>query len=255
MIKPSLVLLTYNRRNAVERSLTANLASAGYPLHEIIHVDNGSYQGYADWFAEAFKPAVQIRNRENLGVAKGYNRGMLLATGSHIVITGCDRIMPDKWLLKFVEAFEAIPNTGVISMYSDPIDDKDTENSRMRSQQENKNGIEIRRAIPFEARMHSRDLLNKAGFFREDFGLYGYEDCEWAERVERVTFRHGLINYILPDLGLAHHLPDDEHFNITADQTYKQFKRAEACEEKMELVRRCNAQGSPYYNPYFEVQK
>ncbi len=239
-ITVSLVMLTMNRMEAVEQSLTANLASAGYPVREIIHVDNGSDPGFAHWFKCVFNPAIQVLHATNLGVAKGYNRGMLLATSSHIVITGCDRLMPKQWLLEWVKAAQLISNTGAISCYT----------AGRGGGTEILNGVAIRYGRPLEARMHSRNFLLGAGFFREDLDLYGYEDVEWSDRAERYARIHGLVNYTLPDLGLASHLK----FEGTT-RSYVEMKNVEhSVEWKRQLVRDCHRLGNPFYNPYSRIE-
>lgn len=250
MLKVSLVLLTWNRAQSVIYSLSENLKSAEYPIHEIIHVDNGSTDRQAvDWINWEIGADVQILHGGNLGVAKGYNRGMLLATGSHIVITGCDRLMPKGWLSSMVRAAEKIPETGVISCYSTPCAAYmlDQFQSRWRGQEHERNGVVIREAHVAEARFHSREFLHKAGLFREDFGLYGYEDVEWAERAARVARENGWLNYVLPKLGYATHLPDTDggagYGEFKADHNLMPWKK--------ELAERCWSLGNPYYNPYW----
>lgn len=246
MISVSLVILTYNRQASVGKSLSANLNSAGYPIKELIHVDNGSEPGLASWFKSEFNPDIQVLHTENLGVAKGYNRGMLLATGSHICITGMDRIMPHLWLKTFANSIEAIPETGVISCYTDVWE------SRMRSPIEIINGVPIRRAEPCEARIHSREFLLGAGFFREDFGLYSHEDCEWMDRANAYAYANNLINYMLPDLGKAYHLPDGR----VEGSSYLSMKESQKNDPRKDLlVQRCHREGSPYYNPYSRIEK
>lgn len=245
-------MLTFNRLEDVDRSLRANLATAGYPIKEIIHVDNGSEKPLADWFKTLFNPSIQVLHSTNLGVAKGYNHGMLLATSSHIVITGCDRIMPDGWLKHMVEGFEAIPNTGVISWYASPTEAtrKGLIEKRFTGPNEFINGMLIRRAFPCEARMHSRDFLLKAGFFREDLGLYGYEDVEWIERAERVARENNLINYIFTDRPFATHINDGEN------EAYREFKRLENDQPyKKDITHKLWELGSPYYNPYSRLEE
>lgn len=238
MINVSLVLLTYNRAQTAMVSLRENLKSAGYPIYELIHVDNGSDDQLK------ISADIYIQNKKNEGVAKGYNRGMVLATGSHIAITGCDRIMPRGWLKAMVDAAEAIPKTGVISIYSPPRFGQLDHEGRMHAPSEIINGITIRRADACEARFHSRKFLLGAGFFREDFGLYGFEDCEWRDRAEVYARRQNLINYTLPSLGLAKHVDD-------GTDAYLKFKSSQVSDPaKAELVRKCHELGNPYYNPY-----
>ncbi len=244
-ITVSLVLLTWNRYEAVYKSLNANLKSAGYPIHELIHVDNGSNElEQSEWIRGIHWPTVQVLNIDNIGVAKGYNRGLALTTGSHIVITGCDRIMPQGWLKAFVEAAQAIPNTGAISVYSEEYAG---EHQRYQSPIITMNGIKIRLADVCEARFHSREYLLGVGYFREDFGLYSYEDCEWRDRAVAYSRQHNLINYVLPNLGNAIHLEDG---NEPDSAMMAMKKREKDSPEKIKHLNDLHTQGNPYFNPY-----
>ncbi len=247
-MKVSLVILTWNRWPSLEKSLRANIASAGYPLHEIVHVDNGSEPGFNECFRHEFKPSVQVLHAENQGVATGYNRGLALATGSHVVITGCDRVMPYDWLNTFVSCFQDIPETGVVSCYSGAYPE------RIRGSVLKVNGLEIQRAIPVEARMHSKDFLFGTGFWREEF-FYGYEDSEWADRAERYAAANGMLNYVVPGMGLASHLSETDFTSLVGGLTYRQFKDKHHGDPRArELWLKCNRFGSPHYNPYARTE-
>ncbi len=247
-ISVSLVILTWNRWDSVSRSLTANLNSAYYPIKEIIHVDNGSEDGFCDQFTDTFLPAKQVRHWENQGVAVGYNTGLALASGSHVVITGCDRVMPDGWLATWVDHLEAIPETGVIASYSYAAVE------RMRGGPVWHKGKEIQKAIPVEARIHSKDFLFKVGFMREDFGLYGYEDAEWSDRAEKYARENGYLNYIVAGQPWCKELPDSD-FGSVGDKTYRQYKdEIHADPRRKALFKRCHQLGSPHYNPFARVE-
>lgn len=248
----SLIILTYNRRKAVMHTLRENLFNAGYPVHEIIHVDNGSDdQQLCNMFREVFRPSVQIKNLTNTGVAKGYNRGYLNATGSHVLITGIDRLFPMHWLYNMVHHFEKIPNTGVISIYAPPVREGDHyPTTRFFGEPELEiNGCRIQPAIPFEARMCSREFFLKCGFLREDFEMYGYEDNEWGMRANRVAKELGMINYIIPSL-YAQHFQEEQDFIMDDGRSYKAYKDSflEKNRLKYEEIEKL---GFPYYNPFF----
>lgn len=249
MVKVSLVLLTCGRKEAIVHSLGQNILNAGHDIFELIHVDNGSGGQFCHWFETNYRPSIQVINETNIGVAKGYNQGMALARGTHICITGCDRQMPNLWLKHMVEAMEKIPNTGVISLYTQ---DKPDEDKTQRYVGEPKiiNGVKIQESLPCEARLHSRQLLMDVGYFREDFGLYGHEDCEWADRVNRYTYKNNLINYILPDLARAYQLPHGD------EGEYKAMKKKQNDDpRKAQLVKWCHTNENPYYNPFAKIEE
>lgn len=251
-MKISLVYLTFNRKDAVIKTLIPNLEYAGYPIHEIVHVDNGSSGNFADWFDDVFEPNVQVRHKTNLGVSKGYNRGMALATGSHIVITGVDRLMPKGWLRDWVTCFEKIPHTAAVCMFSSIS--KRHHRHRYLSEPEQIQGINLTRCLPYEARMHSREFLMRTGFFREDFGLYGFEDLEWAGRAGRVAREQGLITYTTPKIAETI-VGDDYEFLMPDGSTYQAFKDKYAHDE--EGKRKWNnliEANYPYYNPFSRIE-
>ncbi len=257
MTSVSLVILTWNRWPIVYPTLTANLASAGYPIFELIHVDNGSVDETSKLFAGAFSPQVQVLHSQNMGVATGYNRGFAMATGTHVALTGCDRLMPQGWLKAWVKAIECVSNTGVVSCYSDH--DKDPMRRVKAVSTNYGSGVIIQPAPAMEARICSREFLLGAGFWREDFGLYGYEDAEWGDRAEVYAKKNGLINYIIPSLGLARHATERESHAAFGSPigglSYQEWKnKIHSDPRRRRLFAACRSRGSPHYNPYARIE-
>lgn len=248
-MKVSLILLTHNRIDAVKHCFLHNYNSAGYDYHEVIHVDNGSLQSVSEMMRDYYNVEIQVQHQQNLGVSRGYNRGYLLATGSHVLITGMDRLLPENWLKTLIRYFETIPQTGVISIYGPPIrENDDYKISRYQGHDLTINDLTIQPSIPFEARMCSREFFLKCGFLREDFDTYGYEDNEWGMRANRVAHENGLINYIIPGLN-AEHYKEDADFIMPNGQKHRDYKDSflEGNRKRYEKIKKL---GFPYYNPY-----
>lgn len=252
-MKISWVVLTYNRADFVKQAMSHNFKNmGGYHDVELIWVDNGSTDGVHAVMRD-FNPSISVLHRENLGVAKGYNRGFALATGDYIVVTGCDMLMSPRWLDTFVQYVEKIPTTGIACMYHRRLHEVP---ERMRKgnawKKEKRAGLDIIHAMPIERRIFKRDLLGKIGFLREDFGLYGWEDVEWGYRAERVCDELGLLYYVIPDMH-PYHL-GTEGMNAhdgNDDKEYHAFKQREARDiKKLELMEQCRAKNWPYYNPF-----
>lgn len=247
-MKVSWVILTYNRAATVKRAVTHCMENAGEAWDELVWVDNGSTDSVRD-FMTSLKPDVTVLNKENLGVAKGYNRGMALASSDYIVITGCDMLMPKNWLTKMKDGFRKIPKTGIVSIYSAPMNFTP---ERKRGETQTVNGLEIQPAMPISRRMLSRELLRRVGYFHEGFGLYGWDDVVWANRAERVCKALGLSCYTYPG-EVAEHLGTEGI--VMADgkdeQSYHEFKRAEVFDpEKQKLLQKLSDQQWPYFNPW-----
>lgn len=245
----SLVVLTFNRADVVKRAMEHNIRQAGDKIDEIIWVDNGSSDHIHDVMIE-YKPDVIVKNKTNLGVAKGYNRGLALATKPLVCITGCDRLMPDKWLLKMKESFEE--NTACVSCYSKQISEVPE-----RLFMHVKDAIRSYKVhcLPMEARLMKRELLRLAGYMREDFGLYGWEDVEYAHRLMRVIKQHGWESFTHNGF-FAKHLGHEGNSgsyranNADSDE-YWQFKRRESEDQrKLDLLKKCESEGFNFYSPY-----
>lgn len=248
-MKISLVVLTYNRAETVERAMKHNFEKAGRKIDEFVWVDNGSHDGVRD-VMKAFDPDVSILHKENLGVAHGYNRGYALATGDYVVITGCDMLMPDNWLATMVEYIEKIPNTGVACMYSQPIHKVP---ERIRGLETTIAGLRVQPALPFGRRILRRDLLiGKIGYLREDFGLYGWEDVEWGERALRVCEKEGLLCYAIPEQIAEHLGTEGVRMHDGKDPAdYHAFKQNEVRDpHKQEIMGKARGAGYPYFNSF-----
>jgi GT2 family glycosyltransferase len=247
-MKISWIILTHNRFDTVRRSFHHNYINSGHPVDEIIWCDNGSNQDKNDMPLPLKEADVKIFNKENLGVAKGYNRAISMSTGTHIVITGCDRLMPENWLKTWVEHFKDIPKTGVISCYSYPLKEVPERGGLLYFM----NDKPVNEVIPMEAKIFSRQLHNTIGYLREDFGLYGWEDVEWGYRAHRVTNELGLTNYIVNGM-ISKHLGSEgvKNWNGEDSKEYHEFKKKESQDpKKKELLEKCKKENWPYYNPY-----
>lgn len=247
----SWIVLTYNRGQRVQDSILDLQRTAGAKWDELIWIDNGSTDGLARCFEDWFRPDIAVKNKINLGVAHGYNRGLALATGDWLLITGCDRTMPRDWLKTLKEYADKVTNTGVISIYAHPIE-KSPE--RKRGEVEIVEGLPLQKAMPMGAKMIRRDLFKKAGFLREDFGLYGWEDVEHGYRMERVAKEMGLLTYIVPGLQAVHHGDEGNNEFVGNDpHQYWRFKQEQVRDKnKTDLMAKCSKEGYLYYNPYSE---
>lgn len=249
-MKISLVILTFNRAEIVRQAMSHNFKNAGRQIDELVWVDNGSTDNVRKYMKE-LQPDVSVLHSENLGVAKGYNRGYALASGDYVCITGCDRLMPDGWLATYAKYLEAIPNTGIISIFSQPLEKVP---ERVRGLPYLIDGLPMVDCLPFGSRILPRKLLTeKIGFLREDFGLYGWEDVEWGERALKVLKENHLLSYTIPGVFAEHKGNEGiKALNGSEDPAYHAFKQQEARDpRKIEVLQKARAEGHPYYNPFY----
>jgi GT2 family glycosyltransferase len=251
----SWALLTFNRAGTVLKAVPDMFQRAGYPIKELCWCDNGSQPVESAAIADMLVNRVPIAdttcilNPRNLGVDKGYNRAIAMTTGDWILITGCDRNFPQDWLRAMVEVIEGDPDVKVVSIYSHPIDQL---RERIRGEKYVINGRKVQTAMPFGARIFHRDLLHEAGYFREDFGLYGWSDVEFSERQIRVCNEKGWDYVVLLDV-VAEHLGDEgsNEYRGLDPKAYWEFKKKEVADvEKQKVLNWCRENKYPFYNPF-----
>lgn len=241
----SWIFLTYNRAEIVRQSLEHNMATAGAKWDELVWCDNGS----TDQVRDVVMPhaTTAILNKENLGVAKGYNRAMGLATGDYIVITGCDTLMPKNWLATFLEHMEN-SEAGVVCVYTRP---REQVQERYQWAAITYDGRVYQEVWPLERRIFRRPLLSQVGYFPEDLGLYGYDDICWAKRALKVCAAQGQACYVLPELAV--HLGTEgvsTHDGKDA-RAYHEFKRREVdAPHKAKVLAARELLGWPRFSPF-----
>lgn len=101
----TIVVLVYNRREELRRTLGEMLSNCDYDadLIDVIVVDNASEDGSSEMVAEEF-PQVQLVRREvNCGVS-GWNDGFALATGELVLALDDDCYLPGDGLRRAVSA-------------------------------------------------------------------------------------------------------------------------------------------------------
>lgn len=228
------VIMTHADKDA-EESVRYNLANAGSEVDEVIWVNNG---GKGSLFLSELADRV-IRNKKNLGIAKGYNPAFAIASGDYIIITGSDTRMPNNWLKVYREYVEKIPDTGVACMLNVPPEKAP---ERIRGERQTINGLDIIPCLPLGFRIISKKIFKECGYLREDFGLYGWDDVEFASRIITHT---SLKCYIIPD-----YIPEHDVYHKW-NKEYEDFKQREVNDKKkIELLRWCSENNFPKYNPY-----
>ena len=248
-------ILTFNRADTVAKAITQNFTSKGSFVDEIVWHDNGSkpeekklLEAFMGSLQEAL-PVTKIMAPKNLGVHVGYNRTFSTSRGDWILVTGCDRLMPKDWLLKMLQVLDADTSIHVVSLYTKHISKVP---ERLRGPEVSLGGHQVVEAMPFGARIFSRELLHAVGYLREDFGLYGPSDIEWAERAMRHCDRAGWKYVAMAD-EIADHLGDEginPHSGADSKE-YHEFKQREISDpSKLEKLEWCLKKNYPYYNPY-----
>lgn len=257
----SWVLLTYNRANSVTKAIPHCMKNAGMQWDEMIWVDNGSssqdvsdidlaikFNNWDGW-QQGPMPVKRVMFPKNLGVAKGYNIGMALASCEYIVITGCDMLMPDNWLKNMYDSLQKIENAGIATIYAAPIESTP---ERIRGEPREEAGFKIQPSMPIGRRMLKRSLQREIGYFNEGFGMYGWDDVAWGHTAERICKEKGLLSYNLID-QTAEHLGTEGNvgYDHKDEHAYWLWKKEEVeATYKRELMDKLLKQNWPTFNPF-----
>ncbi len=193
----SVVVLTCNGREHLEECL-GSLLEQTWPEREIILVLNGSTDGSAELVRDKFAGAVRLLElSENIGYTGGNNAGLRAARGEYVAVLNDDTRTDPRWLETMVETLRRRPDCGLaackILSYRDPevIDNvghlmyRDGtfrgrgRLERDRGQYDREEEVLSPSGCAFLAR---KAALEEAGFFDEDFFIYG-DDADLSLRV------------------------------------------------------------------------
>ena len=222
----SLVFLTFYRLDFTKRAVLHNIENAGYPIDEIIFLDNGSTDGTKEWIKENFPKAKKIFNKENKGIAEGYNQ-LYGKVGKVDLIArpSSDMCMPKDWLKDMVEWHEKIPKTGIVGMISRsylPHKEK-----RYLGKEIEIDGFKIQPANTLGSIVFKKELIDLK---LPEYGLYGYDDTIWTEKVRKA----GYVNYYID--GVVEDFPQEEYEKYPQYVQWKMRQIQKLEKEKPELL-------------------
>lgn len=110
----SVVIVNWNTEKLLRDLLKSINENPGKRSLEIIVVDNSSSDGSTVMVEKNFPRVTLLKNKENLGFTKANNQGIKSAAGEIIVLLNPDTLVFPDTIDKLAEAFEKIPEAGII---------------------------------------------------------------------------------------------------------------------------------------------
>jgi Predicted glycosyltransferases len=110
----SIVIVSYKRLDCLRKCIRSIIDTIKKIQYEIIIVDNQSADGTPEIICEEFPSLRMIENSENLGFAKGNNRGMLASKGKFILLLNNDTEALPESIETLFEIISHSPEVGLL---------------------------------------------------------------------------------------------------------------------------------------------
>jgi GT2 family glycosyltransferase len=213
----SAIVVNYNDRENIGRSLSSILNGAKGVAAEVIVVDNASSDGSAEIVAADFPSVRLIRSAENLGFAKANNLAFRESRGEFILFMNTDAALLEGTLPALLDELRLNPRTGTVGpallnekdgfqvsfggrvrfmseLFKKAILNRYWER-RLRKDRTRRQAVWVSGACL----LARRKALEAAGLFDEDFFLY-FEDIDLCYRVGKA----GWDVVFLPEVQAFH---------------------------------------------------
>ena len=113
MVDVSIVIVSFNARDDLERCLGSLHATPPAVPHEIVVVDNASTDGSAG-AARRYKGVRLIEAGSNLGFARATNIGIRASAGTNLLLLNSDTIVPPHAIDRLVDELQRHPVVAVV---------------------------------------------------------------------------------------------------------------------------------------------
>jgi GT2 family glycosyltransferase len=210
------MLTTFNRLSLTQRTFDNFFATTKSPYHLII-TDNGSTDGTPEYLkslkVNEFCLSYDIHlNAENLGIARGRNRGLKIAekyNAEYLCTMDPDVELPDDWLGKCIDIIGSNPNFVIGVNFEDTTYPPITINNKTFQ-------LKARGNLGSALMVFKKELHNKIGYFYTDWPKprYAHEDADAGQRMRLAGYKLGYL------------LENGVHLGVGAEDSgeYRQMK-------------------------------
>ena len=185
-----IILPVWNMRELTEQCVNSIARHTKFPYRLII-VDNASGNETRLYLEGLTRrkdiDTFLIRNEENLGYAKAANQGMRASDAEYVCILNNDTLVTDNWLTEMVDVAGRDRKIGVVNPFSNygarrPFG-KTWEEIGSQVYGKNKGTYVETAAASGFCFLVKREVIEKIGFWREEYGPGYFEDTEYSIRV------------------------------------------------------------------------
>lgn len=223
----SIIIINWKSKDFVRDCLASIAANIGSLTHEVLVVDNASFDGCEEMVRSEFPDVIFIQSQDNLGFAGANNLAFSRSSGRNILFLNPDTEVQGIAIQELVSVLECTPEAGMVGarlLNSDgtlqttciaatPAILNQTLNSRLLRKRFPRWKIWGMRAlfssdstpVPVEAisgacMLARREVIHAVGGFRTDYFMYA-EDMDLSITIRRAGWK---IFYV-PDAKIVHH--------------------------------------------------
>ncbi len=195
----SIIILTHNNAPFTRQCLTSLRQYTDQP-YEVIVVDNGSTDGFAQFLQSLSHPNMTvIVNRDNRGYAVACNQGLRVARGKILVLLNNDVILTPGWLHNLRACLASNSKIGMAGPLTNHITGSQCypvkyqqigvmqSFARRFNQSTPARWWPVKRLTGFCLAL-KREVINSVGYFDEGYALGNYEDDDLCMQVQRAGF-------------------------------------------------------------------
>lgn len=118
----AIIIVNYNGQDVLKKYLPS-VTNLNYPNYQVIVVDNDSSDGSVDFLRSEFPDICVVENEENVGLARGNNRGADTAPeADYYWFLNPDVRVPESSLTSLIEYIETASDVGVVVPRINEID-------------------------------------------------------------------------------------------------------------------------------------
>lgn len=223
----SIIIINWRSQAFVRDCLTSICDNIGSLTHQILVVDNASFDGCEEMVRSEFPHVLFIQSDHNLGFAAANNLAFTRSSGRNVLFLNPDTEIRGAAIQELVSALECLPDAGMVGarlLNSDgslqttcitaiPVILNQTLNSRylrrtfprwkmwgMRAFFENNNAPVPVEAISGACMLARREVIHYVGGFRTDYFMYA-EDMDLCVTVSQAGWKI----YYVPGAAIVHH--------------------------------------------------
>ena len=246
-MKVSIIITVHNRADMTLRCLESLSRNTRYPDWEVVIADNGSTDETAQILKSLEGDVKVLRSEENLGFARGNNRGSRAAGGQLFCFLNNDTEVEAGWLEALTGCMDSHPGAAICGGKLLFPDGK-VQHAGLIFDKEDRVAYHVYRGLPGDAAEVNRErrlkavtgacMLIKREYFEAAEGfdegyINGYEDVDLCLRIGRLK---GEI-YYTPECRVVHHTSSTPGRNDFEEQNYLRFRakwhdKIEADEDK-----------------------